>query len=149
MLQAYISDYVLNTAFESGYMTGNTLDLTYLLKQYLNVTVTTDTLGLLIPEILTKYGAGKAVGLAGKFVNSQTESKFTKEGQTLTGSLGVVVTIDNEVAISADFNEFAVSAVLSSKAGAIHGSVSKSTAGTLSDFSTTLGITSDQLIAEI
>lgn len=70
MLQAYISDYVLNTAFESGYLTGNTLDLTYLLKKYLNVTVTTDTLGLLIPEVLTKYGAGKSVGLAGKFVNS-------------------------------------------------------------------------------
>jgi len=70
MLQAYISDYVLNTAFEAGFLTGNTLDITYLLEKYLNVTVTTDNLGVIIPEILTKYGSGKAVGLAGKFIST-------------------------------------------------------------------------------
>jgi len=70
MLQAYISDYVLNTAFEAGFLTGNTLDITYLLENYLNVTVTTDNLGVVIPEILTKYGSGKAIGLSGKFVST-------------------------------------------------------------------------------
>jgi len=70
MLQSYISDYVLNTAFEAGFQTGNTLDITYLLLKFLNVTVTTDNLGIVVPEILTKYGSGKAVSLAGKFVNT-------------------------------------------------------------------------------
>jgi len=70
MLQAYLSDYVLNSMFESGFLTGNTLDITYLLKTYLNVTVTTDNLGLIVPEILTKYGSGKAVSLSGSFANT-------------------------------------------------------------------------------
>lgn len=68
MLQAYLSDYVLNTMFESAFLTGNTLDITYLLKTYLNTTVTTDNLGLIVPEILIKYGSGKAVSLSGSFV---------------------------------------------------------------------------------
>jgi hypothetical protein len=29
--QGYLTDYTLNTLFESGYSTGNTLDFTYLL----------------------------------------------------------------------------------------------------------------------
>ena len=68
--QAYLTDYTINTCLESGYTTGNTLDITYLLQEYLNITVTTDNLSVLIPEILTKYGSGKAVGLSGKFVTS-------------------------------------------------------------------------------
>lgn len=103
MLQAYLSDYVLNTMFESGFLTGNTLDITYLLKTYLNVTVTTDNLGLVVPEILTKYGSGKAVSLAGSFAKTQTVSKFTQAGQSITGSLAVTVGVDtgaaNETAI--------------------------------------------------
>ena len=149
MLQAYISDYVLNTAFEAGFLTGNTLDLTYLLSKYLNVTVTTDNLGVIVPEILTKYGSGKAVGLAGKFSGTQTESKFTKEGQTLTGSLAVTVSVDNETAIQVEFDKFSLAAVLSSTNGAIFGNISESSVGTVSQFTTTLGITSDQFLSEV
>lgn len=98
MLQAYISDYVLNTMFESGFLTGNTLDITYLLKTYLNTTVTTDNLGLVVPEILNKYGSGKAVSLSGSFAQTQTESKFTKDGQSITGSLAVTVGVDTGAA---------------------------------------------------
>lgn len=68
--QAYLTEYTIVTALESAFTTGNTLDITYLLNEYLNLTVTTDNLGVLIPEILTKYGSGKAVGLSGKFVKS-------------------------------------------------------------------------------
>jgi len=79
MLQSYISDYVLNTAFEAGFLTGNTLDISYLLLKYLNVTVTSDNLAkYIIPEVLTKYGSGKAVSIAGKFVDNLTQTKFSK-----------------------------------------------------------------------
>lgn len=72
--QGYLSEYTLNTLMESAFSTQNTLDLTYLLSK-LNVTVTTDNLGVVVPEILAKYGSGKAVGLSGKFITK--EGKFT------------------------------------------------------------------------
>jgi len=75
--QAYLTEYTVQTALESGFSTGNTLDITYLLSEYLNVNVTTDNLGVLIPQILTKYGSGKTVGLSGKFVNSPSAVNFT------------------------------------------------------------------------
>lgn len=146
-----MTDYVLNTAFESGYLTGNTLDITYLLEKYLNLTVTTDNLGVVVPEILTKYGSGKAVGLAGKFVQKAAVSKFTSTGQSLDGSLAVTVTIDNEAAIYAEFDSISGFASINSKSGAIFGSISKSSLGTIlaSSFKTTLGLTSDALLKEL
>ena len=45
-----MTDYALNTAFNSGYLTGNELNITYLIETYLNYTVTSDELGLIIPE---------------------------------------------------------------------------------------------------
>lgn len=146
-----MTDYVLNTAFASGYLTGNTLDITYLLKQYLHLTVTTDNLGVVIPEILTKYGSGKAVGLAGKFVQKAAVSKFTSDGQSLDGGLAVTVTIDNEEAIYAEFDSISGFASINSHSGAIYGSISKSSLGTIlaSSFKTTLGLTADALLKEL
>ena len=48
MLQAYFTDYVLNTMFAAGFSTGNTVDLSKILA-LLNVTITTGELGLVIP----------------------------------------------------------------------------------------------------
>lgn len=133
--------------FEAGFLTGNTLDITYLLETYLNVTVTTDNLGLIVPEILTKYGSGKAVSLSGSFANTQTESKFTAKGQSLSGSLAVTVGVDtgakNETAISVEFDNFNAQAVLDAVNGTIFGKISNTTAGQVSGFSTTLGITAE------
>jgi len=53
--------------FDAGFTTGNTLDITYLLSK-LNVTVTTDEVGVVIPELVTKYGSGKNVTIKGKFI---------------------------------------------------------------------------------
>lgn len=47
-LQAYLTDYTLNTALDAGYSTGNTLDISGILA-LLNMTITTDQVGLLIP----------------------------------------------------------------------------------------------------
>jgi hypothetical protein len=66
--------------FNSGYLTGNTLDVTELLSK-LNVTVTTDNLSVVIPEVLTKYGSGKAVSLSGKFITAPSSSKIAADGQ--------------------------------------------------------------------
>jgi len=44
-----LTDFVLNTAFNAGFLTGNELNITYLIETYLNYTVTTDELGLIIP----------------------------------------------------------------------------------------------------
>jgi len=68
--QGYFSEYTLNTLLEAGFSTQNTLDITYLLSK-LNVTVTTDNLGVVVPEILAKYGSGKAVGISGKFITKE------------------------------------------------------------------------------
>lgn len=144
MLQAYVSDFVLNTAFEAGFLTGNALDITYLLEKYLNVTVTTDNLGIVIPEILTKYGSGKAVNLTGKFANTQTVSKFSSDGQNLAGSLAVTVGIDNETAIEVEFDDFVAAAVLSANKGAIYGNISEASAGKVSNFTSSLGLSADQ-----
>lgn len=47
--QLYLTQYVLNTALDGGYTTGNTLDITYLLQKLLGLAVTTDELGVVIP----------------------------------------------------------------------------------------------------
>merc|ERR1712195_153063 len=54
--QGFLSEYTVNTLLEAAFSTQNTLDITYLLSK-LNVTVTTDNLGVVVPEILTKYGS--------------------------------------------------------------------------------------------
>lgn len=82
-----MSDYVLNTMFESGFMTGNNLDITYLLKTYLNITVVTCTLHPYIPELMDQYGCEHPISITGAFTKKQTESKFTEKGQSISGTL--------------------------------------------------------------
>lgn len=145
--QLYLTDYTINSAVESGFTTGNQLDITYLLKEYLNVTVTTDNMGIVVPQILKKYGSGKPVGLAGKFINAPSHADFTKGNMAFTGSLLVTVTIDKEIAIEAPIESFAGSFALHSSSGKIFGAISKASAGTIGNpFKTTLGITAGDLL---
>lgn len=143
--QGYLTDYTLNTAFESGFQTGNILDITYLLEHYLNVTITTDQLGAIIPEFVTKYGAGKAVAISGMFPKAAAVSKFSADGQTLDGNLLVTIKVDGEEALVAEFNDISAQAKIFSKAGSVFGSIGKYSVGTLNadSFKTTLGLTSD------
>jgi len=69
-LQAYITDYVVNTALNAGFETGNTIDITELLAK-LNVTLLTDDFAKVIPELLTKYGAGHPVTIAACLVGAK------------------------------------------------------------------------------
>lgn len=150
MFQGYLTDYTLNTAFESGFQTGNTLDITYLIQHYLNYTITSDQLGVLIPEVLTKYGSGKTVEIAGSFSQAPMVSHFTATGQTVEGSLATIIKVDGEEAIVAEFDSISFDGVITSKDGSVFGSISKSSIGTIgSKFSTTLGLTAAQLNTEL
>lgn len=146
-LQGYLTDYVLNTMFSSGFETGNTLDITYLLKTYLNTTVTTDTLGSVISEIVDKYGSGKPVSITGKWVTAPTTSSFKTTGQTLDGSILVTVSVDNEQAILAQFDNFSAAAKLNSSDGKIYGKIDNAVFGTIGDnFQNTLNFTADKFL---
>merc|ERR1712127_202203 len=128
--QGSLSEYTLNTLMEAAYSTQNTLDITYLLSK-LNVTVTTDNLGVVVPEILAKYGSGKAVGISGKFITKQSEFTMTPKDNTLDANLAVTITVAGEQAIYAEFNNIQAIGQVSSKAGAIFGALSTSNIGTV------------------
>lgn len=149
--QAYLTEYTINSALDAGYLTGLDLDITYLLQTYLNLTVTTDVLGLIIPELVTKYGSGKAVGLSGKWMKAPATAAFLEGEMTASGSLQVTVTVDSEVAIKATFVDFAGAGGLHSQDGKIFGQITKSSAGTIDStgFQTTLGLTAAQLQNEL
>lgn len=139
--QAYLTDYVLNTNMKACFDTKNTLDITYLLKQYLQVEITTDLIGQAIPELLTKYGSGKAVSIKGAFVKAPGVAKFTPTLDSITGlNLAVTLGVDSDVAIQAEFDSAAIAGLLNAKSGSLFGNVSQHTIGTVSNFQTTLGM---------
>lgn len=144
-----MTQYVVNTALDAGWTTQNTLDITYLLKQYLNLTVTTDNIGLLVPEILTKYGSGKAVSISGKFAKAAASSKFTDAGASIDGSLLVNIAVGGETAISAEFDDISGAADINSHSGKVFGDISKASLGSISKFTTSLGITKDALMSDL
>jgi len=140
--QIFATQYTVNSALDSGFTTGNTLDVTYLLSHFLNVTVTTTDLGVVIPEVLTKYGKDVPVEFSGMFIKAPTHTTMDTTGQTITGSLKITCTINKEVAIEASFEDAAAAAVISSTGGKIFGNIGKASAGTLgAGFVTTLGLT--------
>ena len=148
-LQMYLTDYVFNTNLIAAFDTGNTLDITTLLQKFLNITVTTDNLGVAVPEILAKYGAGKPVAISGAFVTKHGVASFSSEVNTLDLNLAVTIKVDNEVAIQGQFDGISIATILNSKNGAIFGKVSKSTIGTLSNFKTSLGMNAATFQAEL
>merc|ERR1712166_930638 len=120
--QGFLSEYTVNTLLEAAFSTQNTLDITYLLTK-LNVTVTTDNLGVVIPEILTKYGKGKAVGIKAKFITKEGVVSMMPTTNQADLNLAVTITIDNEESIYAEFNNIKAVGQASSTAGAIYGAL--------------------------
>lgn len=130
-LQGYLTDYVLNTAFESGFLTGNTLDITYLLDHFLSVDITTDNLGILIPEVLTKYGSGKVVGIKGNFAKAESQAHFVPGKASAQGNLAATITIDGEDAIVAEFDSMQGEGTINAKDGKIFGNLSTVSVGSI------------------
>lgn len=60
--QGYVSEYTLNTTLQAAFDSGRTLNITQILSR-VNFTLTTDMVGVAIPEIVTKYGKGKPVDI--------------------------------------------------------------------------------------
>lgn len=138
--QLYVTQYTINSALESGFTTGNTLDVSYLLEHFLNFTVYTDQLAAVVPEVLTKYGKGVAVAFSGKFIKAPSHTTMGPSGQSLSASLEITATINKEVAIQASFEDAAAQANIHSTGGAVYGKIGTAKAGTLGAFKTTLGI---------
>ena len=115
----------------------------------MNLTVTTDNLGVVIPEILTKYGAGKAVGLSGKFTQAKSEVHFDSTQTTVKGNLEVTVSVGTETAILAEFVGIDVAGAVHALNGAIFGGINTHSLGQIGAFQTSLGLTKAALQAEL
>jgi len=149
--QGFLTEYTLNTLMEAGYSTQNTLDITYLLSK-LNVTLTTDQFAVVVPEVLAKYGSGKAVGLKGKFITQEGKFTLTPTNNQVDLNLAVTVTVDNEEAIYAEFNAIQAIGQVSSTSGKIFGALSTAHIGdaVATTFRTTIaGMTAASLQAEL
>lgn len=151
-LQGHLTDYTINTFARAGFSTGNTLDVTAILKKLVNLTVTTDNLGVVIPEILTKYGSGKAVGLSGKFITQPCAVKFTKSNAEADIWIAITASVDGAEAIYAEFNAAKAAAMIQTNAdGVIFGDFNTANIGTISsNFRSAIsGMTAASLQAEI
>jgi len=124
-LQVYFTQYVFNTMFDSGFTTENTLDFTYLLTKYLNVTVTTDTVGAVIPQILDKYGSGKNISIKGKFIKAPSSVDQDADGYKFDVSLEVEIGVEEasgiETAVRASIPHSILSGKQYPKDGKIYG----------------------------
>jgi len=108
-------------------------------------------MGLVVPEILTKYGSGKAVGLAGQFITKEGKFTLTPTDNSVTTSVAVTVTVDGEEAMYVELNDILATGQVSSKAGAVFGALSTANIGTASsNFRTTLaGVTAASFQKEL
>lgn len=146
--QGFLTDYVLNTLFESGFSTGNTVDFTYLLKTYLNIEVTTDLVGQVVPAVLEKYGAGVPVSLYGKFVQKPSTAQFTTEGALLNSDIQVICKVGPDSAFDAELLGIDVASLLYAVEGVVFGHVSLDV-GSIGAFSTTLDIDAQTFLANL
>ena len=120
-----------------------------MLQKYLNLTVTTDNVGVLIPELINKYGTGKAVAISGKFAKSFSGANFTAAGASVHGSLEVTVAVGGETAIQAEFDTLQGAADINSHDGKVFGDISKASLGSISTFTTSLDLTKDALLSSL
>lgn len=130
-LQGHLTDYTINTLAEAGLSTGNTLDVTAILYKLVNLTVTTDNLGVVIPEILTKYGSGKAVGLSGKFITKPCQVKFTKSNAHADIWIAITASVEGAEAIYAEFNAAQAAAMIQTTKGVVFGDFNTHNIGTI------------------
>lgn len=116
----------------------------------LGVYVHTDDIGLVIPEILTKYGPGKNVSLSATFITEASHATIAPAGIHVDASVAITVGVEGETCIFAPISHTLVSGVVNSTAGVIHGELSQSVIGAFgAGFHTTLGMTGDALQKEL
>lgn len=108
-------------------------------------------MGLIVPQLLKKYGAGQAVSISGKFAKTFSGANFTSGRADAHGALEVFISVNNETAIQAEFDQLQAGADLNSTNGTIHGRIDRFSFGTITEstFKTTLWLTADQLLATL
>lgn len=130
-LQGHLTDYTINTFLEAGFSTKNTLDVTAILKKLVNLTVTTDNLGVVIPEILTTYGSGKPVSLSGQFITKPCQAKFTKSNVNADIWIAITAGVSGKEAIHAEFNAAQAAAMIQTTKGVIFGNFNTHSIGAI------------------
>jgi hypothetical protein len=130
-LQGHLTDYTINTFLEAGLSTKNTLDVTAILHKLLNLTVTTDNLGVVIPEILSHYGSGKPVSLSGQFITKPCQAKFTKSNAHADIWIAITAGVSGKEAIHAEFNAAQAAAMIQTTKGVIFGNFNTHNIGTI------------------
>jgi len=133
MLQVYLTDYVLNTMFDAGSSTGQSIDVTHLLS-LLNITVTTGELGVAIPEFITKYGSDKPVNISAGFVTKPSVATINATGAGLDANLKVAFKVGTDLALGGDLNDVKLHAILQSKSNKIFGKIDQDNLGTWTNF---------------
>jgi hypothetical protein len=151
-LQGYLTDYVINTFLNVGFETGSVTDITELLAK-LNVTLLTDDFANIIPELLTKYGPGLPVTIATGMVGSSAPTAaFTPSTNTFTGNFAITLGVGTETAIQAEFDLISFAAIFTTSTtspGEVFGMIQKNSLGTISNYQSTLPLTSAQLLSEL
>jgi hypothetical protein len=148
-LQGYLTDYVVNTMLQSGFDTGNTLDITYLLEKYLGITVITDWIGLFIPEFVSTYGTGQAVQISASFSKAPGMASVTSDLAEIVLNLKGTFKVGDSVAVAGELDNINFAAFIKAVDGVLTGNISKSSMGALSNFQTSLGITGDHFLSEL
>jgi len=147
--QGHLTDYVLNTLMKAALDTGNAIDISKILSG-LGQTITTDEVGVAFPQILTKYGSGKACSISAGLVKSAGVAAFTGNVDSISDLYAaVVLKVGNETAIEATLNAAGIAGLLNAKSGKLYGNFSTHTIGTVSDFKTTLGLTQDSFETQL
>jgi len=139
-LQGYMTEYTLNSLFESDALTGKKFDITSYITKYLNYTVTCGDLAVILPELVDKYGKTTAVTISAELGDDTTSIKLATRDITTQASAKLILTVNGETALSFATSKALGDATLQVSTGTIFGSIDKSDIGTFSDFTTTLGL---------
>ena len=133
MLEVYLTSYVLNTMFDAGFSTGQTIDISHLLSMF-NITVTTGELGVAIPEFITKYGSDKPVDISVGFVNKPSVATINATGAGLDANLKVAFKVGTDLALGGDMNDIKLHADLHASKNQIFGKIDQDNLGTWTNF---------------
>lgn len=101
-------------------------------------------MGKVVPQILTKYGANKTVGISAKLVKAPAVTEMKTTGQTIDGSALVTITVAGETALEVEFDNINAAGKIFSKDGKVFGSFPTTKIGTIASIKSTLGLTAAQ-----
>lgn len=151
----YVTEYLLNTAFEAAFGISQYLDITALVEKYGNYTLTTDNFEFAIPELLAKYGQGKRVDMRINLSDfNQSLCNMTTSGIALDLSLNLELLVANDTAVKVEMGHLQIKGdfnVTNAPDPEFYGNIAQFEYGTFDEtkFNTTLNITGDHLRQEL